>query len=197
MTPDVSPPRDAPAFSLQGYVVVSRDDRLADAQGRFPEALRNDADWAYFQAGLDRARATLLGRRSHDASPNHRSRLRIVMSRATRGIERRADAFWWNPAEASLAAVLAAAVPEGGEIAVPGGRDVFDLLSPARFTGFHLARAHTVSIPDGRSVFAACEDGARACDLLAAGGLVAGRRIWLDEPAQVSLTLFSRAVALR
>jgi len=182
-----------PAYSLHGYVVASRDDRLADAAGRFPDALRNDADWAYFQAGLDRARATLLGRRSHEASPNHRGRLRIVVSGSGRGIERRADGFWWNPAQAALEAALAAAVPEGGEIAVPGGRAVFDLISPLRFSAFHLARAHDVAIPDGRGVFTACEAGARMEDLLAAGGLVPGGATWLDERARVSLTVFTRA----
>lgn len=182
-----------PAYSLHGYVVASRDDRLADAAGRFPEALRNDADWAYFQAGLDRAHATLLGRRSHEASPNHRDRLRIVVSGCARGVERRADGIWWHPGLAPLEEALATAAPEGGEIAVPGGRAVFDLLGPARFGVFHLARAHGVTIPDGRGVFAACETGARAQDLLAAGGLVPGRTVWLDEPARVSLTVFTRA----
>ena len=40
------------------------------AAGRFPDALRTTVTptWAYIQAGLDRARATLLGRRSHEAS---------------------------------------------------------------------------------------------------------------------------------
>lgn len=182
-----------PAYSLHGYVVASRDDRLADAAGGFPEALRNDADWAYFQAGLDRAHATLLGRRSHEASPNHRGRLRIVVSGSARGVDRRADGIWWNPAHATLEDALAAAVPEGGEIAVPGGREVFDLVGPARFGAFHLARAHAVTIPDGRGVFAACEAGARAEDILAAGGLAGGRATWLDEAAQVSLTVFTRA----
>lgn len=182
-----------PAYALHGYVIVSRDDRLADAHGRFPEALRNEADWAYFQGGLDRAEATLLGRLSHEASPNHRNRLRIVVSGSARGVERRADAFWWNPGEASLAEALAAAVPQGGEIAVPGGQAVFDLVGPARFGAFHLARAHDVAIPDGRGVFAACEAGTPAEDLLREGGLVAGRATWLDEDARVSLTVFTRA----
>ena len=39
-------------FRLHGYAIISDDHCIGDAQGRFPEALRNDADWAYFQAGL-------------------------------------------------------------------------------------------------------------------------------------------------
>lgn len=181
-----------PSHFLHGYVVTSRDDRLADAAGRFPEALRNEADWAYFQAGLDRTRATLLGRLSHEASPNVRGRLRIVVSGSARGIERREDAWWWSPADLPLEEALATAVPGGGDIGVPGGRGVFDLLGPARFTTFHLARAEDVSIPDGRGVFGACEAGTSAREILVGGGLVAGPTRWLDQPARVSLTVFAR-----
>lgn len=175
---------------LHAYAIVSADDRIADAQGRFPDCLRNDADWAHFQAGLDAARATLLGRRSHEASPNHRNRLRIVMSRSADGLERRADGFWWNPARVPLAQALAQAVPEGGDIGVPGGQDVFDHVGPGGFASFHLARAHDARLPGGRGLFRACESGIAAEDLLHAAGLVVGPPIWLDEPARVSLRVF-------
>jgi hypothetical protein len=87
-------------YRLHGYAIVSEDDRIADAQGRFPDALKNEADWAYFQAGLDRTVLTLLGRRSHDASPNAKGRLRLVMSGSVAGLERRTDA-WRRPAGTS------------------------------------------------------------------------------------------------
>lgn len=176
--------------SLHAYAIVSADDRIADAQGRFPDSLRNDADWDYFQAGLDAARATLLGRRSHEASPNHRNRLRIVMSRAADGLERREDAFWWNPARVPLGEALAAAVPDGGPVAVPGGQDVFDHVGPGGFASFHLARAHDARLPGGRGLFRACESGSPAEGLLRIAGLLPGGRIWLDEAARVSLIVF-------
>src|SRR5271169_3255695 len=40
---------------IHGYAIVSDDDRIADASGGMPTTLRNEADWAYFQAELDRA----------------------------------------------------------------------------------------------------------------------------------------------
>jgi hypothetical protein len=177
-------------YRLHGYAIVSEDDRIADAQGRFPDALKNEADWAYFQAGLDRTVLTLLGRRSHDASPNAKGRLRLVMSGSVAGLERRTDAWWWNPQSVSLAAALQAVAPTGGDVGVPGGQAVFEFLGPAAFSTFHLARAHGRVIPDGRGLFRACESGVPADAVLRAGGLVPESRRWLDEPQQVSLAVW-------
>jgi hypothetical protein len=80
--------------ALHGYAIVSDNDRIADAEGRFPDALRSDADWVYFQAGLDRAVVTLMGRQSHEANPNEKNRPRLVMSRSASALERRPDAWW-------------------------------------------------------------------------------------------------------
>ena len=44
-----------PRIEVHGYAIVSRDDRIAGSDGLTPPALRNAADWAYFQRGLDRA----------------------------------------------------------------------------------------------------------------------------------------------
>ena len=49
---------------LIGHAIVSDDDRIADAAGSFPDALRNRSDWTHFQAQLDRADLVLLGRAS-------------------------------------------------------------------------------------------------------------------------------------
>lgn len=179
-------------YAFHGYAIVSDDDRIADAQGRFPDSLKNEADWAYFQAGLDRAAVTLLGRRSHEASPNLRGRLRLVMSRSAPALERRPDGWWWNPAEVPLEQALAQVSPAGGEIAVPGGQEVFDFLGARRFYSFHLARAEGCRLPGGRGLFAACEKGQPAEAILAAGGLEARSRRWLDEGAGVSLTLWTK-----
>ncbi len=180
-------------FRLHGYAIVSDDDRIADAQGRFPDTLKNDADWAYFQAGLDASDLTLLGRRSHEASPNVKQRRRVVVSGAVSALEEREDGLWWNPAGLPLEEVLASVLPSGGEIAVPGGRDVFDHVGPAGFSTFHLARAVGRRLPGGRGLFSACERGVRAEEALAGGGLAPDPTVWLDEPAGVNLTIWRRA----
>jgi hypothetical protein len=179
-------------FPLHGFAIVSDDDRIADAQGRFPDALKNDADWAYFQAGLDAADLTLLGRRSHEASPNAKRRRRMIMSRSVPALEQRPDGLWWNPAGMALGEALRSALPAGGHVAVPGGQDMFDRLGPAGFATFHLARAHGRRLPGGRGLFSACESGASAEAVLARGGLRPDAPWWLDERAQVSLTLWRR-----
>ena len=119
-------------WRIEGHAIVSADGRIADADGNPSPELRNDADWARFQAALDAAAVVALGRLGHDAHPNLNRRNRLVLSSGADGIERRDDAWWWNPAAVPLADALAAAAPGGGIVAVPGGRRVFDLFPRRR-----------------------------------------------------------------
>ncbi len=178
-------------YEIHGHAIVSADDRIADRSGVTPAALHNDKDWQRFQAALDRAAVTLLGRLGHEANPNVKGRNRLVLSSSARGIERRADAWWWNPAEAMLDDALALAAPDGGIVAVPGGRRVFDLfLLGIGFYAFHLSRATLVRIPDGIPIFTEVSSGRTAADILAAHGLVAGPTEILDSAAAVEFTLW-------
>jgi len=177
-------------IEIHGYALVSADDRIADADGQMPAGLHNDADWAYFQRGLDLADITAIGRVSHEATPNTKGRRRLVLSRGACGLERRDDAWWWNPAETPWSEVTARLLPEGGRVAVPGGQAAFDVLLRIGFTGFHLSRAARVTLPGGRGVFAVCEAGASAEDTLRGAGLKAQPAILLDAAAEVSLTLW-------
>lgn len=180
------------AWRIHGHAIVSADDRIAGPDGLTPPALRNDADWRRFQAALDRAAVTVLGRLGHAANPNPRGRNRMVLSSSARGIERRADAWWWNPSAAPLAEALGRAAPAGGIVAVPGGRRVFDLFLDLGFDAFHLARAARVRIPGGIPVFSAVAAGRAAEILLADHGLVAGTAEVLDREADVSLAVWRR-----
>ena len=175
---------------VHGYAIVSDDDRIADASGAMPAALRNDADWAYFQAELDRADLVALGRVSHEATPNAKGRRRLVISRGARGLERRADAWWWNPDAVSWADVAAGLVPNGGRVATPGGQAAFDLFRDFGFAAFHLSRARGVRLPGGRGLFAACERGVPADEVLRAAGLSAGETVEIDPAAAVTLTVW-------
>jgi hypothetical protein len=51
---------------IEGYVIVSTDGMIADVKGLMPEAIRNDADQRFFQAGLDQAAVVVHGRHSHE-----------------------------------------------------------------------------------------------------------------------------------
>jgi hypothetical protein len=173
-------------IEIHGLAIVSRDDRIADAAGVMPGSLRNEADWAYFQAELDRADWVALGRASHEAAPNVRGRRRIVVSNAARGLEARDDAMWWRPSEVGFAELAARLMPGGGRLAVPGGQRVFELFLGLGYAAFHLARAEDVALPGGRGIFAHVPADAT----LRRAGLAPGRKRWLDEPARVSLQIY-------
>ncbi len=180
------------AYAVHGHAIVSADDRIADVAGTTPPQLRNEADWIRFQAALDSAAIIVLGRLGHEANPNLKDRNRLVLSSTASGIERRSDAWWWNPARVGFAEALASAAPAGGIVAVPGGRRVFDLFLDIGFDEFHLARASRVLLPDGVPVFSAIRSGASADSILWHHGLRAGMPENLDEAAAVTLTVWSR-----
>jgi hypothetical protein len=175
---------------LIGHAITSADDRIADASGRMPETLRNEADWALFQAALDRAALTLIGRASHAATSNRKRRRRLIVSGSASGLEQRADGMWLNPADVSVGEALGRVLPDGGEVAVVGGQGVFELVGAAGFTAFHLARARQVRLPGGRGLFAACEHGVLAASVLSGFGLIADDDALLDPEAEVTLTIW-------
>ena len=80
-----------PGVEIHGYAIVSDNDCIADASGRTPDVLRNEADWAYFQAELGQSAVTVLGRLGHEANPNPKGRLRMILSSSSTGLERRRD----------------------------------------------------------------------------------------------------------
>lgn len=180
-------------IEIHGYVIVSLDDRIADAAGAMPESLRNKADWAYFQGELDRADWVALGRASHEATPNVRRRRRLILSSSSRGLEERPDGWWWRPEAVKFADVAARLAPQGGRFAVPGGQGVFELFLRLGYTAFHLARAQGATLPGGRGVFAGAESGDPAEATLRQAGLAPRATRWLDVGARVSLTVFERS----
>ena len=182
-------------WRIHGHAIVSADDKIAGPDGLTPASLRNEADWQRFQRALDEAAVTVLGRLGHEANPNAKGRNRLVLSTSAKGVERRADAWWWNPADAPLEAALRQAAPAGGIVAVPGGRRVFDLFLDAGFDEFHLARARSVRLSRGIPVFSGLTAGHPAEALLAAHGLVAGETEALDLVANVTLTRWHRRAA--
>jgi hypothetical protein len=183
-----------PGYRIEGHAIVSADEGIAGPDGQTPLALSNEADWLRFQAALDGAAVVLIGRRSHEANPNRGRRNRLVVSSSATGIERRSEAWWWNPAEAPLTVALKRAAPEGGIVAVPGGHLVFDLLLKIiGFDAFHLARVRGVLVPGGMPLFSAIEAGWTAADVLAGSGLRPGPTEILDEQAGVTLVTWLRA----
>lgn len=158
-------------YLFHGHAIVSANDRIADASGMTPPSLRIEADWVRFQAALDSASVTVLGRLGHEANPNRRRRNRLVLSSAVRALERRQDAWWWNPAGATLADAITAAAPAGGIVAVPGGRRVFDLFFGVGYDEFHLTRVEGVVVDGGIPLFSGIDGAGGAERRLAEAGL--------------------------
>ena len=183
----------SPKWEIHGYAIVCMKDCIADADGQLPDDLHNEADWAYFQAELDEAAAVLVGRKSHEATPNPHQRLRIIMSSRVEALERKEDGWWWNPAAVDLENLLKRVAPSGGKIAVPGGRGPFDYFLVSGFTAFHLSRAEHVAIEDGPTLFSACRSDKSAEDLLYEAGLRASSTSVLDPVGPVSLQIWRPA----
>ncbi|HXW21154.1 MAG TPA: hypothetical protein VEK35_11670 [Roseiarcus sp.] len=180
----------SPLVEIHGYAIVTDDDRIAGPDGATPLGLRNEADWTYFQGELDKADLVAIGRLAHEANPNLRQRRRLVLSRGAKGLERRADALWWNPREMPWAEVASELLPKGGRVAAPGGQGAFDMFLRIGYRAFHLTRHRGVAAPGGTAVFAACDSGLTAEEVLSGAGLVANVSVKLDASAGVSLTIW-------
>lgn len=186
-----------PAIRIHGHAIVSADDRIATPDGLMPAALMNEADFEYFQAHLDAADVNVLGRLGHLAHPNLRNRKRLVVSTAVAGFAVRDGANWWNPDALAWHEVAALILPEGGDVAVPGGRRVFDLFLAVGYDTFHLARAPAVRIPGGVPIFSACMDGTSADTVLSQHGLQPGPVETVDAGAGIARVVWQRKAARR
>ena len=181
-------------YEIHGYAVVSDDDMIADRDGRMPDALRNDADRVHLRSELDRARIVVLGRITHERSPNLRRRPCIVLTRGVDGLAWNTGAWWWNPATMPLRLVLDRTVPERGRIAALGGQGVFDLiLSTAGFDAFHLTRIQGVTLPGGHAIFKATECGETVESVFRFSGLEPGPSVQIDPKVPIDLTVWRRS----
>lgn len=174
---------------IQGYAVVCQNDCIADADGDMPNLLKTDAEWEFFQAGLDAADVIVLGRKSHEVTPNPKSRRRLVMTRGVSGAERAANgAVFWNPAGAALGDALALFECQVRQLAVTGGQGVFDhfLTGPDPYDQFFLSRISGARLRNGRKVFSNCRDlGLPAEAVLRDTGFAPGEARQLDAISSV------------
>jgi hypothetical protein len=177
---------------IHGHAIVSADHRIATAEGAYPKSLFNRADQKHFHEALDEAAVTVLGRLGHETDKNPRLRNRLVVSSRTRGIEKRADGWWWNPAYVPILDALDAVAPSGGIAAIVGGQRVFDMFLEAGYDQFDLVRAERVTIPGGLAIFAEVDRGATPEALLARRGLAANAEETLDAANRVTLTVWRR-----
>jgi len=148
-------------MQIKGYAVVCDNDCLADADGAMPESLKSEAEWAYFQAGLDAADIIVLGRKSHEVTPNPKARLRLVLtSSVEQPVWDDPLTVFWNPAHAPLSLAVAMFDEPVSSLAITGGTLVFDyfLTSIGGFNEFHLSRMQDVYLKEGKKLFSMLEE---------------------------------------
>jgi len=181
------------ASRIEGYVIVSADGMLADANRAMPEALKFAGDQKFFNAALDRADLIVHGRHSHEGHPNSPKRKRIVLTSRTPALSpdpSNPNATLWNPAGASFDQACAQAGVGYGSIAVIGGPDVFAMFLD-RYDTFWLSVAPHVRLPGGQGCFPAVPEHSPQ-QILTAHGLTAGEPHILDAAHDVTVTPWRR-----
>ena len=181
------------ALRILGYVIVSADGMLADANGIMPQELKIPGDQRFFTEAMDHVDLIVHGRNSFEDQPRSALRKRIVLSTHTTTVAADPDngrATLWNPEGASFDQALDQTGLRGGTIAVIGGPNVFEMFFE-RFDTFWLSQAPHVHIPDGTPVFPGVPQKSPQ-DVLAAHGLAAGQPILIDAEQDVYVTPWQR-----
>ena len=183
-----------PGLRIDGYVIVSADGMLANADHVMPDELKFAGDKQFFTAALDRADLIVHGRHSHEDQPNSPRRKRIILTRAVGAIATdpsNPKAVLWNPAGATFEAACDFAGVRSGTVAIIGGPDVFKMFMD-RYDTFWLSQAPQVRLPGGEPCFPGVPEQS-AQEVLAAHGLRAGDAQILDPADGVSVTPWRRA----
>jgi dihydrofolate reductase len=142
-------------YYIEGYAIVSEDGMLADARRVMPDALKFEADKAFFEAALDTVDLVVHGRHSQEQQDRAHLRRRLILTQRIADIAAHptnAKALLWNPLGASFEQAVAAVGVPVRRVGVIGGTDVFGLFLD-QLDAFHLTRAHNVWLPGGRPVF--------------------------------------------
>jgi hypothetical protein len=182
-----------PALRIEGYVIVSADGMLANADRVMPDALKFEGDKRFFTAALDRAALIIHGRHSFEDQPNSPRRERIVVTRTIGAISpdpSNPKATLWNPAGAAFEAACEHAGVRSGTVAIIGGPVVFGMFMD-RYDTFWLSQAPHVRLPGGEPCFPGVPAQSPQ-DILTAHGLRAGDAQILDTANDVSVTPWRR-----
>lgn len=183
-----------PALRFEGYVIVSADGMLADAQNFMPDELKFEGDKRFFTAALDRAALIVHGRNSHEHQPNSAKRKRVVLTGKVAAIApdpSNQQALLWNPAGAAFEEACERSGVTSGTIAVIGGPGVFDMFMD-RYDTFWLSVAPNVRLPGGEPCFPGV--GARTPQqILRSHGLIPGEAEILDPADGVNVTPWRRS----
>jgi dihydrofolate reductase len=179
---------------IEGYVIVSADGMLANADRVMPDALRFKGDQEFFNAALDRVNLIVHGRHSFEGQPNSPKRRRAVLTSKTAALApdpSNPNATLWNPAGATFEQACGYAGVGSGTVAIIGGAEVFGMFLDLYDT-FWLSQAPHVRLPGGHPCFPGVPERSPQA-ILAAHGLKAGEAQILDVAHDVMVTPWRRA----
>jgi hypothetical protein len=182
-----------PALRIEGYVIVSADGMLANADHIMPDALKFEGDQSFFNAALDEADLIVHGRNSFEDQPNSPRRRRIILTGAIAALAPDPEnprAILWNPAGASFEQACDAAVIRSGIAAIIGGPSVFAMFF-GRYDTFWLSQAPFVHVPGGLPVFPGVPQHPPE-EVLRMSGLAAREKRVLDADQQVTVTAWRK-----
>jgi dihydrofolate reductase len=181
------------AHRIDGYVIVSADGMLANADRVMPDALKFKGDQEFFNAALDRADLIVHGRHSYEGQPNSPRRKRVILTSKTPALApdpSNPNATRWNPAGATFEQACERVGARSGTVAIIGGAEVFGMFLD-RYDTFWLSQAPHVRLPGGYPCFAGVPERSPQ-DILAAHGLQAGEPQMLDAAHDVTVTPWRR-----
>jgi dihydrofolate reductase len=182
-----------PGLRIEGYVIVSADGMLANADRVMPEELKFEGDKRFFAAALDRADLIVHGQHSHEDQPNSPQRKRVVLTRSIGTIApdpSNPRATLWNPAGASFESACEQAGVSSGTVAIIGGPAVFGMFMD-RYDTFWLSQAPRVRLPGGEPCFPGVPVRSPQ-EILGAHGMKAGDARVLDSVEAVTVTPWRR-----
>ena len=178
---------------IDGYVIVSADGMLANADRVMPDQLRFEGDKRFFTAALDSADLIVHGRHSAEGQPNSPLRKRVILTRSIASVApdpSNAKTVLWNPAGAGFEAACDFAGVHSGAVAIIGGPQVFGMFMD-RYDTFWLSEAPRVRLPGGEPCFPGVPLQSPQ-QVLATHGLRPGEARILDPAHGVSVTPWRR-----
>jgi hypothetical protein len=183
-----------PAHRIEGYVIVSADGMLANADHVMPDALKFEADKRFFSSALDRADLIVHGRNSGEDHPNSAKRKRLILTRSVPSLARdpsNPNAALWNTQGASFEEACGFAAVPTGSVAIIGGPGVFAMFLD-RYDTFWLSQARRVRLPGGEGCFPGVPERTPE-QILSQHGLRGGEPVVLDAAEDVTVTPWRRA----
>jgi hypothetical protein len=178
---------------IKGYVIVSADGMLANADRVMPDQLKFKGDQQFFNAALDRVDLIVHGRHSFEGQPNSPKRRRVILTSKTAALApdpANPNATLWNPAGATFEQAYDYAGVASGAVAIIGGPGVFGMFLD-RYDTFWLSQAPHVRLPGGYPCFPGVPERSPQA-ILAAHGLKAGEAQILDTAHDVTVTPWRR-----